>query len=146
MIEPVSKNNLEEVLPLIEQYQAFYKVKDISTQKNREFFSQFGESNPLGCQFIFRESGKAVGFATVYFTFTSTIASKVAVLNDLYTCPDYRGKGIGKQLIEHCHRYAVQQGAARLQWVTAPDNEQAQKLYDSMNTSKSTWHFYTYNP
>lgn len=146
MIEPVSESNLEEVLPLIEQYQAFYKVKGISTQKNREFFSQFGESNPLGCQFIFRESGKAVGFATVYFTFTSTIASKVAVLNDLYTSPDYRGKGIGKQLIEHCHRYAVQQGSARLQWVTAPDNEQAQKLYDSMNTSKSTWHFYTYNP
>lgn len=146
MIEPVSNDNLEEILPLIEQYQAFYNVKDISTQKNREFFSQFGESNPLGCQFIFRESGKAVGFATVYFTFTSTIASKVAVLNDLYTSPDYRGKGIGKQLIEHCHRYAVQQGAARLQWVTAPDNEPAQKLYDSMNTGKSTWHFYTYNP
>jgi len=146
MIEPVSESNFEEVLPLIEQYQAFYKVKDISTEKNRGFFSQFGESNPLGCQFIFRESGKAVGFATVYFTFTSTIASKVAVLNDLYTCPDHRGKGIGKLLIEHCHRYAVQQGAARLQWVTAPDNEQAQKLYDSMNTGKSTWHFYTYNP
>lgn len=145
MIEPVSENNLEEVLPLIEQYQAFYQVVTISTSKNRSFFSQFGESNPLGCQFIYRDSGRAVGFATVYFTFASTISAKVAVLNDLYTIPEFRGKGIGRQLIEHCRGYAELQGAARLQWVTAPDNKQAQELYDSMDTGKSMWCFYTYN-
>lgn len=145
MIEPVSKENLEEVLPLIEQYQEFYQVQDISTSRNREFFSQFNEANPFGCQFVFRESGKVIGFATVYLTFTSTITAKVAVLNDLYTCPNHRGKGIARKLIEHCRNFAAQNSAARLQWVTAPSNETAQKLYDSMNTSKSTWHFYTYN-
>ena len=145
MIEPVSKENLEEVLPLIEQYQEFYQVQDISTSRNREFFSQFNEANPFGCQFVFRESGKVIGFATVYLTFTSTITTKVAVLNDLYTCPNHRGKGIARKLIEHCRNFAAQNGAARLQWVTAPSNETAQKLYDSMNTSKSPWHFYTYN-
>jgi len=81
----------------------------------------------------------------VYFTFTSTIAEKVAVLNDLYTSPDARGKGIGRQLIEHCRGYALKHGAVRLQWVTAPENTQAQALYDSLETGKSTWCFYTYN-
>ena len=145
MIKTVTKDNLEEVLPLIEQYQAFYQVKDISTEKNREFFSQFGETNPFGCQFAFRESGKIVGFATVYYTFTSTIASKVALLNDLYVSPEYRGQGVARQLIEHCRTQAAKNNAVRLQWVTAPSNETAQKLYDSMDTSKSIWHFYTYN-
>ncbi|MBN7798770.1 GNAT family N-acetyltransferase [Parahaliea mediterranea] len=145
MIEPVSEEDLEEVLPLIEQYQQFYQVKNISTSRNREFFSQFNEANPFGCQFAYRESGKVIGFATVYFTFTSTIAAKVAVLNDLYICPDHRGKGIARKLIEHCRSFADQNGAARLQWVTAPSNETAQKLYDSLDTGKSTWHFYTYN-
>lgn len=145
MIEPVSKNNLNDVLPLIRAYQTFYKVPDISDSKNAEFFSQFGESSPSGCLFLFRKAGKAIGFATVYFTFASTITAKVAVLNDLYTLPDYRGKGVGRQLVEHCRNYAAKHGAARLQWVTAPDNEQAQKLYDAMNVRKSTWHFYTYN-
>lgn len=145
MIEVVSKNNLAEVLPLIRAYQEFYKVSDICDDRNREFFSQFGESNPTGCQFIYREAGNIVGFATIYFSFTSTITAKVAVLNDLYTVPEYRGKGIGRQLIGHCRDYSARHGAARLQWVTAPDNEQAQKLYDSLNTGKSTWDFYTYN-
>lgn len=145
MIEVVSKNNLIEVLPLIRQYQEFYKVAEISDEKNCAFFSQFGESSPAGCQFIYRESGKVIGFATVYFSFTSSIVAKVAVLNDLYTLPSSRGMGVGRQLIEHCRNYAAEQGAMRLQWVTAPENEQAQKLYDSLNTSKSTWRFYTYN-
>jgi len=145
MIEAVSKNNLAEVLPLIREYQEFYKVSEISDDRNSEFFAQFSESSPVGCQFIYREAGNVVGFVTVYFSFTSTITAKVAILNDLYTLPNYRGKGIGRQLIEHCRRYAAASGAARLQWVTAPDNEQAQKLYDSLSIGKSTWHFYTYN-
>ncbi|PCJ23491.1 MAG: GNAT family N-acetyltransferase [SAR86 cluster bacterium] len=145
MIEAVSAHNLDEVLPLIRAYQEFYKVAEISDSANKEFFSQFGESNPVGCQFVYRSDGIVVGFATVYFTFTSTIAAKVAILNDLYTDSNLRGTGIGRKLIEHCHKFASLNGAARLQWVTAPDNERAQALYDSMNTNKSTWCFYTYN-
>jgi len=91
VIEAVSEHNLSEVLPLIREYQEFYKVAEISDSRNKIFFSQFGELSPLGCQFMVRESGQVTGFATVYFTFTSTIATKVGVLNDLYTLPQHRG-------------------------------------------------------
>lgn len=144
MIEQITKSNLNEVLPLIRKYQEFYKVAEISDEKNQQFFSQFAEGSPLGCQFAFRMGGELVAFATVYFTFTSTIAAKVAVLNDLYTLPNARRSGVAKKLVEHCRQYAANNGAARLQWVTAPDNKQAQKLYNTMDTSKSMWHFYTY--
>lgn len=145
MIEPISDINIEELLPLIRQYQEFYKVAEISDAKNRAFFSQFGESSPSGCLFLFRKHNEVVAFATVYFSFASTVAAKIAVLNDMYTLPQHRGKGIGRALIEHCRAFAGEHKALRLQWVTAPDNEQAQQLYDSMKTNKSTWHFYTYD-
>ncbi len=144
MIERVSNNNLDEVLPLIEQYQAFYKAVPISASDNKQFFAQFGEDSTLGCQFLYRSQKTAVGFATVYFTFNSTIAAKVAILNDLYVLPGCRGQQIGKRLIEHCRSFALKKGAARLQWVTAPDNTAAQKVYDSLNVKKSEWLFYTY--
>lgn len=145
MIEAVSQQNIKDVLPLIRAYQAFYNVANISDNKNEVFFGQFGESNPAGCQFIYRDNGIVVGFATVYFSYASSITSKVAVLNDLFTTPEARGKGVGRALIEYCRQIASESGAARLQWVTAPENEAAQKLYDSMNTNKSNWHFYSYN-
>ena len=145
MIEPVSIESLEELLPLIRKYQEFYEISPISDEKNKQFFSQFGESNPSGCQFAYRASGEFAGFATVYFSYASGITEKIAVLNDLYTSPACRGKGVGRALIEHCRSYAKGKGAARLQWLTAPENENAQKLYDSLDTRKSTWQFYTYN-
>lgn len=145
MIEAVSDKNLEEVIPLVRQYQEFYKISDISDDRNRVFFSQFSESGNDGCLFLYRNSeGIAVAFATVYFSFVSSIPARAGVMNDLYTVPGHRGKGIGKRLINHCLQFALRKGAARLQWLTAEDNEQAQRLYDSLDTKKSTWKIYTY--
>ena len=90
-------------------------------------------------------SGAAIAFATVYFNFSSTLAAKVGVLNDLYTTPAYRSSGVGRELIEHCRQFAQRRGAIRLQWLTATDNLTAQRLYDSLDTRKSDWHFYTYS-
>lgn len=145
MIEAVSNNNLEEVLPLIRKYQEFYKITTIDDNRNKSFFSQFGESEDNGCLFLYRNAeGKPVAFSTVYFSFVSSIPAKVGIMNDLYTLPEYRGKGIEKMLTNHCLQFAVSKGAARLQWLTAEDNEPAQKLYESLDTKKSKWIVYTY--
>ena len=143
MIEVVSKNNLDELLPLFMAYQEFYKAADICDVKNKKFLSQFGIDSLSGCKFLYRDGGKVIGFPQSIF-FSSTIASKVAILNDLYTLPEMRGKGIGKKLIEHCKIFA-ENNAARLQWVTAEDNLQAQQLYDSLDVTRSSWLHYTYN-
>lgn len=145
MIEPLSTHNLAEVLPLIRAYHEFYRVEKISDAHFEGFFAQFSEASPGGCLFLYRVAGEVVGFATVYFSFSSTLAAKVAILNDLFTQPNYRGRGIGRKLIEHCRNFAATRGAARLQWLTAPDNAAAQKLYDALATRKSNWVLYTYS-
>ncbi len=144
MIEPVTEKNLQEILPLIRMYQEFYKIADISDSRNREFFAQFGPGSQAGCQFAFRGNGKVVGFATVYFSYTSSIARKTAVLNDLFTLPEARRQGIGRALIEHSWQYASSKGAARLQWATQVDNHTAQSLYRSIGAKESTWNIYVY--
>ena len=144
MIETVSALNLDEVLPLVRKYMEFYKIQDISDGRNKEFLAQFTEGSDKGCLFLYREAGQVVAFTTLYFSYATSITGKVAVLNDLYTEPKFRGQGFARKLIEHCRHYAKSQGAARLQWVTAPNNNQAQGLYDGLDTTKSTWQFYTY--
>ncbi|MFQ3323194.1 MAG: GNAT superfamily N-acetyltransferase [Pseudomonadales bacterium] len=143
-IEAVNENNLSELLPLMRQYQQFYQIVDICDERNRNFFAQFGLANPFGCQFLYCQDREVLGFATVYFTYTSTIAAKVAVMNDLFTLENARGKGIGRKLIEHCRQYAKDRGAARLQWITGEDNTAAQSLYDNLDTASRNWKFYTY--
>lgn len=144
MIEPVSEHNLEDILPLIRQYQEFYGIEDINDERNRLFFAQFGQFCESGCQFLFRDDERnPVAFATVYFSYVSSIPAKVGVMSDLYTVPSHRGNGIGRTLINHCQDYALSKGAVRLQWFTAEDNHKAQKLYDAIGEDRGMWKVYT---
>ena len=142
MIEKVTDDNFDEVLPLIKEYQEFYKVENISEDKNRSYFYQFVNNNENGILHILRKNGKAIGFTTIYKGFSSSRAEIVGVLNDLYVSPSYRGKGYGKALINHAVDNAKLLGYNRLQWLTAQNNEMAQKLYDDLGASKSSWIFY----
>jgi len=145
MIECVAKHNLHEVLPLIADYQDFYQASHICEQKNAAFFSRFSAHSPLGCQFALRKQQQVIGFATVYFSYSSTMAAKIAVLNDLFIIPAQRQKGYARQLIEHCHQYALSKKAIRLQWLSSADNHAAQKVYATLPATKSPWYFYTLN-
>lgn len=144
MIKAVDQADFELVLPLIKAYQDFYQCAPIDDKINHAHFSQFGPNSDKGCIFLYMEDGAAVGFSTVYFTFSSTLPGKVGVMNDLFITEKCRGKGIGRQLIEHSLIYAQSRGALRMQWLTSMSNEVAQRLYDSLNAKKSDWHFYAY--
>jgi len=143
MIESVSKNNLHEVLPLIANYQDFYQASHICQHKNAAFFARFSAHSPLGCQFAYRKQQQVIGFATVLFSYSSTLAAKVAILNDLYIAPEQRHQGYARQLIKHCQLFAQSKKAIRLQWLTSQDNQTAQALYDDLSVTKSPWYFYT---
>ncbi len=144
MIEQISKNNLEEVLPLIREYQEFYQVKNIDDSRNQAFFSQFGPTSDKGCLFGYRKGGELVAFATVYFSYTSSITSKVGVMNDLFTKASNRRMGIATELIKQCEVYARSKGAVRLQWLTSSTNKEAQSVYKSLGANGSLWELYTY--
>lgn len=144
MIEPVDDRNLNEVLPLIRKYFKFYEVTNINDEKNREFFSQFGEQSNKGCLFGYRKNGELVAFATVYFGYASSILSKIAIMNDLYTLEEHRSCGIASELIQHCEKYAKKNNAVRLQWVTGAGNKTAQSVYKALGAKQSSWEFFTY--
>ncbi len=142
-IEQVTTRNLEEVLPLIAAYQRFYQVETVDDDRNRAFFGQFARGHAPGVQFLYRsDEGRAVGFATLYFFYSSTSAEATAVMNDLYVSPTVRSGGVGRALILHVREHAAALGYRRILWMTATDNERAQRLYDSLPTTKSSWFEY----
>lgn len=145
MIEAIDRDKLAGVLPLIRNYLEFYQVANIDDARNREFFSRFGPDSKEGCQFAYRKDNKLVAFATVYFSYASSVLGKVAIMNDLYTDKDYRRQGIATQLIKHCEKYAKERGAVRLQWLTASSNSDAQSVYRQLGAKQSSWEFFSYS-
>ncbi len=138
-IAPVGKEQFERLLPMIAAYQRFYEADDIRTERNREFFRRFIAPSDSGELIAAWRTERLVGYACMYWHFSSTRAVETVLMNDLYVDDAARGEGIGRALIEACAEVAQRRGAHHLEWSTAPDNETAQRLYDSTGAERSTW-------
>src|SRR5947209_1691430 len=117
-IETVSHATFERVLPLVAAYQEFYHCRP-NSERNREYFGQFLNDHEKGVQFVALEAGEALGFATLYFHGSSLSARTIAVMNDLFTVPSARGKGVARALLDHCRAFAQSRGLSQLEWITA---------------------------
>jgi GNAT superfamily N-acetyltransferase len=141
-VRPVGAKELEEVLPLIAGYQKFYGAQP-DIERNRRFFSRFLDPSEDGLLLGAWVDGSLVGFATLYWFFSSTKAAESVLMNDLFVRDDIRGKGIGRALIQRALDEARKREAAHLEWFTAPDNATAQRLYDSVpGAGRSIWYAY----
>lgn len=131
MIEPVTEADLPELLPLMRGYCDFYEVNP-SDDELLAFSRELLASPELdGVQLLARDDeGRAIGFATILWTWSTLSASRIAVMNDLFVSPDGRGSGAADALIEACAERAREHGATSLEWQTARDNERARKVYD----------------
>jgi GNAT superfamily N-acetyltransferase len=139
-VGPVQEQEFETLLPMIAAYQRFYEVEDVDGDRNRFFFRRFLAPSEDGELLAARdESGSILGYACLYWHFSSLAAVETVLMNDLFVAPEARGRGIGRALIEASREVARARGAGWLEWATAPDNHTAQRLYDSMTSEKSTW-------
>ena len=141
-IEAATTETLEQLLPLIAGYQRFYGADDPDDAHNREFFSRFIDPSEFGSVLGAWRGDKAVGYAGLFWTFTSVSARDVVLLNDLFVSGNARGAGIGRKLIEATVEIARERGAAKVRWWTEIDNRRAQALYDSTAASRSAWFEY----
>jgi len=130
-IEPISPRQLETLLPMIATYQRFYEVEEIDEERNRAFFSRFLAPSEEGMLLGAWHGDELVGYACLFWHFTSLVPAETVLMNDLYVAEGKRGEGIGRALIEASAEVARKRGAHQLQWVTAPDNRNARRLYDS---------------
>jgi len=60
-------------------------------------------------------------------------------MNDLFVTPEGRGRGTGQALVAEARRVTHSRGARHLEWLTAPGNEAAQRLYDGTGAARSEW-------
>ena len=136
----VGEGDLPELLPLMRGYCDFYEVSPSDEQLLGLSRALIADPERDGVQLIARnDDGQAVGFATIYWSWATTIASRIGVMNDLFVAPEARGTGAAEELIEACVEECRRRGASELTWQTAPDNERAQRVYDRIGGKRSQW-------
>ena len=77
--------------------------------------------------------GPAVaGYALFFHTFSTLLGRKGLYLEDVYVVPAFRQRGVGRRLLSHVARIAVERRCGRLEWSVLDWNESAIRFYRSL--------------
>ena len=94
--------------------------------------------NPaLGRLFVLRDQGRVAGMANVLITVSTSEGCRVAVLEDVIIRGGYRGKGLGRRLVEHVLAWAKTGGMTRVTLLVDRDNKAALSFYRKLGFAHS---------
>lgn len=138
-VRPAHYTDLDQMTDLMYEYIVdFYKRPKPPLEKVHSIFHLL-LFHQQGIQFVAEKDGKLVGFTTLYFTYNTTRADKITVMNDLYVVEEIRGTGVAADLFRACESYTKENGYFHMTWVTASDNKRAQRFYDKMGGKTADW-------
>ena len=137
LITTVAEADLLELLPLMRGYCDFYEVDPSDDDLLAMSRALIADPDREGTQLIARdEEGRASGFATIFWTWTTLSAARIGVMNDLFVTERARGTGVAEALIAACAEKCREYGAVSLDWTTARDNHRAQRLYERVGAKR----------
>jgi GNAT superfamily N-acetyltransferase len=136
----VREEDLDDLLPLVRAYCDFYGVAPADDELLAMSRALLADAPGEGVQLLARDwRGRAVAFATIFWSWSTLSAARIGVMNDLYVAEHARGARIADALIAACADCCRQRGARSLQWQTAKDNARAQAVYDRVGGQRSEW-------
>jgi GNAT superfamily N-acetyltransferase len=136
----VKDDDLPELLGLVRAYLDFYEVAPSDDEMLALSRALIADPEREGVQFLARDAaGRPVGFASLFWTWTTTRGGRLGVMNDLFVDPAARGTGLADALIAACAQRCRERGVRWLEWQTARDNHRAQAVYERVGARRSQW-------
>ena len=137
-IRPATEEELGELLPLMRAYCDFYESSP--TDEGVKTMARTLITDPSqGVVFIARQDGRAIGFATLDWKWSMLKGARIGYLEDLFIDPTARGGGTADALIQACANRCRELDMPAMEWLTAPDNRRAQKVYNRTGAESDTY-------
>jgi len=122
-------NDIPEILSLIRELAVYEKLADQLTVTENALKEYLFGNNKFVELILAESDGKIVAQAIFFKNFSTFLGKPGIYLEDLFVKPDYRGKGIGKALLEKIISIAKERGYGRVEWSVLEWNESAINFY-----------------
>ena len=135
VIRPITSTDFDAWKPLWDGYNAFYgragaaALPDAVTQTTWQRF--FDPAEPVYA-LVAEQDGQLVGTTHYLYHRSTTRIALTCYLQDLFTAPGQRGRGIGRALIHGVYAQAQGAGIQRVYWMTHETNAAGRLLYDKV--------------
>ncbi|MEA5466691.1 GNAT family N-acetyltransferase [Leptothoe sp. PORK10 BA2] len=122
----------EILLQLVQEFHQFEDV-NLSEQQRAAALKMLLENAEMGGIWLICCNSQIVGYIALCIGYSIEFAGKDAFVDEFYIRSDYRGKGLGKQVLNQIKLLAQAQGIQALHLEVARSNIKAQRLYAYAN-------------
>ncbi len=131
-LRPLTAADHAAWLPLWQAYQRFYQVDLGEAQDALTWQRLLDPGEPMHAIGAFGAEGQLLGIVHCILHRSTWTEGAYCYLQDLFTVPAARGRGVGRALIEAVYAHAAAQGASRVWWLTHESNAAGRLLYDRL--------------
>jgi len=131
-IERATERDVPLILRLIKELAVYEKMAaDVTATEEGLRATLFG-ARPAAEVIIARVGDTPAGFALFFHNYSTFLGKPGLYLEDLFVVPEFRGRGCGRELLQHLARIAVERGCGRFEWSVLDWNEPAIGFYKKL--------------
>lgn len=122
----------ELILSFIRQLGEYEKLSHEVVASAEQLADTLFSIKPFAHVLIAEYEDQPVGFALYFYNYSTFLAKPGLYLEDLFVLPEMRGKKIGKSLLIHLAKVALENNCGRFEWSVLDWNQPAIDFYRSI--------------
>jgi len=128
-IVPATDTDIPLILQFIRELAEYEQLLHTVTATDDKIHAALFGPRPAAEVVIGYAGDEPAGFAVFFQSFSTFLGVPGLYLEDLYVSPRWRRQGLGRQLLIHLARIAVERGYGRMEWSVLDWNEPALAVY-----------------
>ena len=139
-LRPATRADIPQILAFIHGLAEYEKLAHEAVATPALLERHLFGDRPAAEVVIAEADGVPAGFALFFHSFSTFLGQPGLYLEDLFVLPSHRGLGLGKRLMVHLARLAVERGCGRFEWSVLDWNTPAIDFYRRLGaTGLDAW-------
>lgn len=135
-IRPAEPTDVELIFSLIVELAEYERARERVAGSPELLRAALFGGDPVAEAVIAELDGEPVGFALWFRTFSTWLCLPGLWLEDLYVSPQRRRAGVGRVLLAHVARVALENGYGRVEWSALDWNTPALEFYTGLGAER----------
>ena len=131
-IRTATPTDVPQILAFIRALAAYEREPDAVMATEEGLLRDGFGPQPFYFCLLAEQDGQPAGFALYFFNYSTWLGRPGVYLEDIFVLPEFRGLGIGKELLRRVAAIAVEKGCQRMQWEVLDWNTPAVEFYRAM--------------
>lgn len=134
-IRPAQLQDVPAIVGLIRELAEFENLTHLVQATPESLSPHLFGPQPAAQALVAQSEGAIIAFALFFTNFSTFLAKPGLYLEDLYVQPAWRGRGVGKALLQSVGALAVERGCGRFEWSVLDWNVNAIRFYESVGAT-----------